>query len=89
MKSKLLLFFTLVLLLVVNACSPVAIATSSGEQPTPVIETSPTAGYQPVDVNQSARHLRPDRARPTKAGWDKLRDYPLDHPVKRPRLYPG
>ena len=52
MKSKFLLFFTLTLILVLNACSPLIIRTSSGEQLTPEVQMIPATGYQPVDVDQ-------------------------------------
>jgi len=55
MRSKFLVLLTL--LLILNGCSPVIIANSSDEQPTPEIEIlSPTslpfAGYQSVQVEQ-------------------------------------
>ena len=52
MKSRLLLFFSLTLILILNACSPFVITSSSGEQPTPEAEVTPVSGYQPVDVDQ-------------------------------------
>lgn len=52
MKNKLLLSFPLILILILNACSPFTITSSSGEQPTPEIEPAPVTGYQPVDVDQ-------------------------------------
>jgi hypothetical protein len=57
MKSKFLLFFTLALILILNACSPFVITNSSGEQPTPEVETLPATslpvtGYQPVQIDQ-------------------------------------
>ncbi len=52
MKSKFIFVFTLMLILLLNACSPFVITSSSGEQPTPVVETIPAIGYQPVDVDQ-------------------------------------
>lgn len=56
MKSKLFVLLTLTLLLIVNACSPFVITRSSGEQPTPEVETLPATslpvtGYQPVQVD--------------------------------------
>ena len=52
MKSKSPLVFTLMVILLLNACSPSVITTASGEPPTPVVETLPAVGYQPVDVDQ-------------------------------------
>jgi hypothetical protein len=57
MKIKFLIFLTLALILILNACSPFVISSSSGEQPTPEIETlpvtdAPVTGYQPVQVEQ-------------------------------------
>lgn len=57
MKSKFVLFFTLALILILNACSPLVIASSSDEQPTPEVENLPATalpvtGYQPVQVDQ-------------------------------------
>jgi hypothetical protein len=57
MKIKFLIFLTLALILVLNACSPFVITSSSGEQPTPEVETLPAtdvpvASYQPVQVDQ-------------------------------------
>jgi hypothetical protein len=52
MKTKLIAISMLLFILILNACSPFAIASSSGQQPTPVVETMPQAGYQPVTVDQ-------------------------------------
>jgi Tol biopolymer transport system component len=52
MKTKLISISLFIFILILNACSPFRIATSSGEQPTPVVETMPPAGYQTVTVNQ-------------------------------------
>jgi hypothetical protein len=52
MKIKPLSVFLLALVTILNACSPFMIANSSGEQPTPVVESIPATGYQPVDVGQ-------------------------------------
>jgi hypothetical protein len=52
MKTGLIVVSMLLFILILNACSPFAIASSSGQQPTPVVETVPQAGYQPVTVNQ-------------------------------------
>ena len=53
MKTKTLAFLLLSLFLLLNACSPFTIESSSGEQPTPVesYEWDPT-GYQPITVDQ-------------------------------------
>lgn len=51
MKSKFLLLFVLVLIVILNACSPFAITSASGEPPTPEVETIPATGYQPVVVD--------------------------------------
>ncbi len=52
MKTKSLSFLLLSLILILSACSPFAIVSSSGEQPEPVIEEIPATGYQPVTVDQ-------------------------------------
>ena len=52
MKTKLTVVSTLLFILILNACSPFTIAGSSGQQSTPVVETMPRAGYQPVTVDQ-------------------------------------
>ncbi len=57
MKIKFLIFLTLALILVLNACAPV-IPDTAGEQPPAEIETLPAAelpvtGYQPVQVDQA------------------------------------
>ena len=56
MKINFLIFFTLALILVLNACAPM-IPGSAGEQPPAEIETLPATvlpatGYQPVQVDQ-------------------------------------
>jgi hypothetical protein len=52
MNTKILTFLTLTVVLLLNACSPLTIVRSSGEQPAPVEETvSQAAGYQPVTVD--------------------------------------
>jgi hypothetical protein len=55
-KTKIVSLIALTLILVVNACSPVIVTSSSGGQPTPidVVETqdSSSAGYQPITVDQ-------------------------------------
>jgi hypothetical protein len=52
MKIKFLIFLILALILVLNACSPFIVTSSSGEQPTPEVETLPATGYQPAQVDQ-------------------------------------
>lgn len=57
MISKFLFVFSLSGMLMLNACSPFVITDSSGEQPTPVVETLPPTelpaiGYEPVQVDQ-------------------------------------
>src|SRR5688572_30523160 len=57
MKIKFLIFLILALILVLNACSPFIVTSSSGEQPTPEVETLPATslpatGYQPVQIDQ-------------------------------------
>ena len=52
MKSKILLFVVLTTTLILNACSPFIITSSSGEQPTPVVESDPVSMYRAVDVDQ-------------------------------------
>lgn len=52
MKTKYLLILFMGVILLVNACSPLAIVSSSGEQPTPVEISDPAStGYQPVTVD--------------------------------------
>jgi hypothetical protein len=55
-KLKILPFVSIVtsmllIILIMNACSPFAVASSSGEQPTPVVETIPPAGYKTIMVD--------------------------------------
>jgi hypothetical protein len=38
--------------LTINACSPLTLVSSSGEEPMPEVETLPVTGYQLVDVDQ-------------------------------------
>jgi hypothetical protein len=53
MKTKVLSFIALTLILILNACSPLTIVSSSGQQPTPMeVYDSPSTGYQPVTVDQ-------------------------------------
>ena len=57
MKSKSIFFFAILIVLALSSCSPFVVTDSSGEQPTPEVETLPAtslpaAGYQPVEVNQ-------------------------------------
>jgi hypothetical protein len=52
MKTRVISISLLLFTLILNACSPFAVASSSGEQPTPVVETIPPAGYQPVTVDR-------------------------------------
>lgn len=52
MKNRLKAVSMLLFILILNACSPFVIASSSGQQPTPIVETMPEAGYQPVTVDQ-------------------------------------
>ena len=52
MKTKIISLSMLIFILILSACSPFAISTSSGEQPAPVVETMPPAGYQQVEVDQ-------------------------------------
>lgn len=52
MRTKSLLFIALGMVWILNACSPFTITSSSGEQPTPEVESTPAPVYQPVDVDQ-------------------------------------
>lgn len=53
MKIKALSLIVLALYLIQSACSPTTIVSTSGEQPTPIIESdSSTTGYQPLSVDQ-------------------------------------
>ena len=52
MKTRYLLILFMGVMLLVNACSPLTIVSSTGEQPTPVEISDPApAGYQPVTVD--------------------------------------
>ena len=52
MKTSLISILISALVLILNACSPFTITGSSGEQPTPIVEMMPPAGYQSVTVSQ-------------------------------------
>lgn len=53
MKTKFASFLFLSLFMLLGACSPFTIVSSSGEQPTPIEEyDSPSASYQPITVDQ-------------------------------------
>ena len=52
MRTKSLLFIALSMVWILNACSPFTITSSSGEQPTPEVESTPAPVYQPVGVDQ-------------------------------------
>jgi hypothetical protein len=39
-------------ILILNACSPLTIASSSGQQPTPVVKMTPPAGYRAITVDK-------------------------------------
>src|SRR5512139_495770 len=52
MKNQALLFASLIAVLILGACSPFEITRATGQQPTPVMESSSAAGYQPVQVDQ-------------------------------------
>jgi hypothetical protein len=47
-----ILSVTLMVMLIVNACSPFIITSSSGQPSIPVIESSSATGYQLVQVDQ-------------------------------------
>ena len=52
MKTKTLSLIVMTLIMLLNACSPFIITSSSGEQPTPVVSyDSPATGYQPVTID--------------------------------------
>jgi hypothetical protein len=51
MQNKTLSFVVPALILILNACSPFTIASSSAGQPTPVVESIPATGYQPLSVD--------------------------------------
>jgi hypothetical protein len=53
MKSRSLLFLALVLIWMLNACSPFTITSTSGERPTPVTQTELAPSYQAVDIDQA------------------------------------
>ena len=57
MKIRFLIFLTIILILILNACSPFVITSSSGEQPTAEVEASPGTGYQPIQVDQVKAEL--------------------------------
>lgn len=52
MKNRLLSIVPLVLILILSACSPLQIASASGEQPAPIVEEIPATGYQTVTIDQ-------------------------------------
>jgi hypothetical protein len=52
MKTRRIASCMLLFILILNACSPFTIASSSGQQSTPVIETIPPAGYQAITVDK-------------------------------------
>jgi hypothetical protein len=52
MKTKIVSLFVLALTLILSACSPFTITSSSGQGPTPVVESEPVMAYQPVQVDQ-------------------------------------
>ncbi len=52
MKTKPLSVLMLTLVMILSACSPFMIVSSTGEQPTPVEELIPATGYQDIDVVQ-------------------------------------
>jgi hypothetical protein len=52
MKTRLISILIPAFVLILNACSPFTITGSSGQQPTPIVETMPPAGYQSVIVSQ-------------------------------------
>ena len=52
MNTRILSYIVLTLVLILNACSPLTIVRSSGEQPAPVEDVdSSSTGYQPVTVD--------------------------------------
>ncbi len=52
MNIKNLSFVLPLMILLLNACSPLTIASSSGEQPTPVQSSDPAStGYQPISID--------------------------------------
>jgi Tol biopolymer transport system component len=52
MKTRMKFTSMLIVILILNACSPFTVTGSSSEQPTPVVEAMPPAGYQSVIVDQ-------------------------------------
>ena len=52
MKTRWIASCMLLFILILNACSPFTIASSSGQQPTPAVETIPPAGYQAITVDK-------------------------------------
>ncbi len=52
MKNKAPSLVAASLILIINACSPFTSVSSSGQQPTPIVEGNPSAGYQLASVDQ-------------------------------------
>ena len=52
MKTRMISISMLLFILILNACSPFTITSSSGPQPYQVVETIQPSGYQPVTVDQ-------------------------------------
>ena len=52
MKTRRIASCMLLFILILNACSPFTIASSSGQQPTAVVEPIPPAGYQAITVDK-------------------------------------
>ena len=52
MKTRRIASCMLLFILILNACSPFTIASSSGQQPTPVVETILPDGYRAIPVEK-------------------------------------
>ena len=52
MKTRRIASCMLLFILILNACSPFTIASSAGQQSTPVVETIPPAGYRAITVDK-------------------------------------
>lgn len=52
MKTRRIASCMLLFILILNACSPFTIASSSAQQPTPVVETIPPTGYHVITVDK-------------------------------------
>ena len=58
MKTKVLALTLLALSLLLNACSPVTSARSSGDSPTPVVESLPPDNYKTITIDHVGMEAR-------------------------------